>query len=204
MLIHLVDDDITILDAASFLLEQSGYQVKTWSNSQQFVEQVSLYEQGVVLLDMKMPQLDGRQVHQYLRQQRSVLSVIIMTAHADVPMAVQELKQGAVDFLQKPVQFSQLQTALKSASEITRTNYERYLIEQCYIQLSAKELDILALLLQGYIKRQIAEQLNVSVRTVEVHRANLMQKMQSQTITELIYKIALLQSNKQGEQDRHS
>lgn len=196
MLIHLVDDDMTILDSASFLLEQTGHKVKTWSSSQQFVEQVALYEQGIVLLDMKMPQLDGKQVHQYLRQQHSTLAVIIMTAHADVPMAVQELKQGAVDFLQKPVKFSQLQAALNAASEITQTNYERYQIGQCYIQLSAKELDILTLLLKGYINRQIAEQLNISVRTVEVHRANLMQKMQAQTITELIYKTTLLHSNR--------
>lgn len=196
MLIHLVDDDMTILDSASFLLEQTGHKVKTWSSSQQFVEQVALYEQGIVLLDMKMPQLDGKQVHQYLRQQHSTLAVIIMTAHADVPMAVQELKQGAVDFLQKPVKFSQLQAALNAASEITQTNYERYQIEQCYIQLSTKELDILTLLLKGYINRQIAEQLNISVRTVEVHRANLMQKMQAQTITELIYKTTLLHSNR--------
>lgn len=196
MLIHLVDDDMTILDSASFLLEQTGHKVKTWSSSQQFVEQVALYEQGIVLLDMKMPQLDGKQVHQYLRQQHSTLAVIIMTAHADVPMAVQELKQGAVDFLQKPVKFSQLQAALNAASEITQTNYKRYQIEQCYIQLSAKELDILTLLLKGYINRQIAEQLNISVRTVEVHRANLMQKMQAQTITELIYKTTLLHSNR--------
>lgn len=196
MLIHLVDDDMTILDSASFLLEQTGHTIKTWSSSQQFVEQVALYEQGIVLLDMKMPQLDGKQVHQYLRQQHSTLAVIIMTAHADVPMAVQELKQGAVDFLQKPVKFLQLQAALNAASEITQTNYERYQIEQCYIQLSAKELDILTLLLKGYINRQIAEQLNISVRTVEVHRANLMQKMQAQTITELIYKTTLLHSNR--------
>lgn len=196
MLIHLVDDDMTILDSASFLLEQTGHKVKTWSSSQQFVEQVALYEQGIVLLDMKMPQLDGKQVHQYLRQQHSTLAVIIMTAHADVPMAVQELKQGAVDFLQKPVKFSQLQAALNAASEITQTNYERYQIDQCYIQLSTKELDILTLLLKGYINRQIAEQLNISVRTVEVHRANLMQKMQAQTITELIYKTTLLHSNR--------
>lgn len=196
MLIHLVDDDMTILDSASFLLEQTGHTIKTWSSSQQFVEQVALYEQGIVLLDMKMPQLDGKQVHQYLRQQHSTLAVIIMTAHADVPMAVQELKQGAVDFLQKPVKFSQLQAALNAASEITQTNYERYQIEQCYIQLSTKELDILTLLLKGYINRQIAEQLNISVRTVEVHRANLMQKMQAQTITELIYKTTLLHSNR--------
>lgn len=192
MQIHLVDDDLTVLDAARFLLEQTGYDVKTWSNSQVFIEEVALYEQGIVLLDMKMPRLDGKQVHQFLCQQNSTLAVIILTGHGDVPMAVQELKQGAVDFLQKPVQFAQLQTALALAERKTQESYQRYQIHCRYAQLSKKELDILQLLLQGYINRQIAQTLNISVRTVEVHRAHIMEKMQAQTIAELIYKTARL------------
>ncbi|MCL7845539.1 LuxR C-terminal-related transcriptional regulator [Pasteurella multocida] len=139
-----------------------------------------------------MSLLDGHQVHQFLCQQQSTLAVVIMTAHADVPMAVQELKQGAVDFLQKPVQFSQLQSVLKTATQTTQSHYERYKIRHCYAQLSRKELDILALLIQGCINRQIAEALNISVRTVEVHRSHIMEKMQAQTIAELIYKTAQL------------
>lgn len=193
MNIHLVDDDLTVLDAARYLLEQTGYQVTTWSNSQQFIEQAELFEQGIVLLDIKMPQLDGRQVHQYLRQQKSTLAVIIMTGHGDIPMAVQELKQGAVDFLQKPVQFQQLQNALDVAKTKTEDNYAQYQIQQCYALLSQKELEVLDLLLQGYINRQIADTLNIAVRTVEVHRAHIMQKMQAQTIAELIYKTTRLQ-----------
>lgn len=192
MKVHLVDDDLTVLDAARFLLEQTGYNVKIWKNSQEFIENVALYEQAIVLLDMKMPQLDGSQVHQFLKQQNSTLAVIILTGHGDVPMAVKELKQGAVDFLQKPVQFAQLKAALSSAQEKTQENYQRYQVHCCYAKLSKKELDILNLLLQGYINRQIAETLNISVRTVEVHRSRLMEKMQSQTIAELIYKTSLL------------
>lgn len=192
MQIHLVDDDLTVLDAARFLLEQTGYCVQTWSNSQEFVEKVALYERGIVLLDMKMPLLDGRQVHQFLSQQHSTLAVIILTGHGDVPMAVQELKQGAVDFLQKPVQFAQLQVALALATQKTEESYQRYQIHCCYAELSKKELDILQLLLQGYINRQIAETLNISVRTVEVHRSHIMEKMQAHTIAELIYKTTLL------------
>ncbi|AKD37599.1 hypothetical protein I926_01345 [Pasteurella multocida subsp. multocida OH4807] len=192
MLIHLVDDDLTVLDAACFLLKQAGYEVQTWSNSQEFVDNVPLFEPGIVLLDMKMPLLDGHQVHQFLCQHQSTLAVVIMTAHGDVPMAVQEFKLGAVDFLQKPVQFSQLQSVLKLAAEKTQASYERYKIQRCYALLSKKELDILTLLIQGYINRQIAETLNISVRTVEVHRSHIMEKMQAQTIAELIYKTAQL------------
>lgn len=192
MLIHLVDDDLTILDAARFLLKQAGYQVKTWSDSREFVNHVPLFEQGIVLLDMKMPLLDGHQVHRFLQQKHSTLAVVIMTAHGDIPMAVEELKQGAVDFLQKPVQFTQLQSVLKQAEEKTYANYERYKIQSCYALLSKKELKILELLIQGLINRQIAQKLNISVRTVEVHRSHIMEKMQAQTIAELIYKTAQL------------
>ncbi|MBN6710238.1 response regulator transcription factor [Haemophilus haemoglobinophilus] len=196
MNIHLLDDDLTVLDAARFLLEQAGYQVKTWSNSQQFLQQANIFEPGILLLDMKMPHLDGRAVHQFLQQKNSPFAVIIMTGHGDIQMAVQELKLGAVDFLQKPMQFSQLQSAIKLASKKTADNYELYQIKQCYEQLSNKELEVLTLLLKGQINRQIAENLNISIRTVEVHRSHIMEKMQSQTVAELIYKITRI---KKGE-----
>lgn len=196
MNIHLLDDDLTVLDAARFLLEQAGYQVKTWSNSQQFLQQANIFEPGILLLDMKMPHLDGRAVHQFLQQKGSPFAVIIMTGHGDIQMAVQELKLGAVDFLQKPMQFSQLQSAIKLASKKTADNYELYQIKQCYEQLSNKELEVLTLLLKGQINRQIAENLNISIRTVEVHRSHIMEKMQSQTVAELIYKITRI---KKGE-----
>ncbi|MGQ0286114.1 response regulator [Pasteurellaceae bacterium 22721_9_1] len=193
MQIHLVDDDLNVLDATRFLLEQAGYQVKTWSKSKEFIENASHFEPAIVILDMNMPELDGRQVHQFLCEKQSTMSVIIMTAYADVSMAVQGLKQGAVDFLQKPVQFSQLQATLKLATEKTLANTQRHHIQTCYQQLSNKEIEILNLLLQGQINRQIAETLNISIRTVEVHRSHIMEKMQAQTIAELIYKITLIQ-----------
>lgn len=105
MKVHILDDDETVVDAATFLLTQAGYDVVSWSNSKTFLEQVNPFEPGVVLLDMRMPYFDGRQVHKILKQQNSVLQVIIMTAFADVDMAVNELKQGAIDFLQKPILF---------------------------------------------------------------------------------------------------
>ncbi|OOR98055.1 DNA-binding response regulator [Canicola haemoglobinophilus] len=188
MNIHLLDDDVMILDAARFLLEQAGYKVKTWSNSQQFLQEVNIFEPGILLLDMKMPHLDGKAVHQFLQQQNSPFAVIIMTGHGDIEMAVQQLKLGAVDFLQKPMQFNQLQSAIKIASKKTADNYELYKIQKCYEQLSSKELEVLYLLLKGYINREIAEALNISIRTVEVHRSHIMEKMQAQTVVELIYK----------------
>lgn len=192
MKVHIIDDDLTVLDAATFLLTQTGYEVTSWSNSKLFLQQANLFEAGVVLLDMRMPHFDGRQVHKLLRQQRSPLQVIIMTAFADVDMAVNELKQGAVDFLQKPIEFNQLQAALATAAERSEKCYQQYQIQQCYDHLSDKEKDVLKLILNGKINKQIAEQLNIAVRTVEVHRSHIMEKMAAKNIAELIRKVDLL------------
>ncbi|KGQ51008.1 tetrathionate response regulatory protein TtrR [Gallibacterium anatis 10672-6] len=192
MKVHILDDDETVVDAATFLLTQAGYDVVSWSNSKTFLEQVNPFEPGVVLLDMRMPYFDGRQVHKMLKQKNSVLQVIIMTAFADVDMAVNELKQGAIDFLQKPILFDQLKTALENARIRSEKRFQQYQIEQCYDQLSEKEKEVLALIIEGNINKQIAERLNISVRTVEVHRSHIMEKMHAKNVAELIRKVNLL------------
>ncbi|MEH8096929.1 response regulator [Gallibacterium anatis] len=192
MKVHILDDDETVVDAATFLLTQAGYDVVSWSNSKTFLEQVNPFEPGVVLLDMRMPYFDGRQVHKMLKQKNSVLQVIIMTAFADVDMAVNELKQGAIDFLQKPILFDQLKTALENARIRSEKRFQQYQIQQCYDQLSEKEKEVLALIIEGNINKQIAECLNISVRTVEVHRSHIMEKMHAKNVAELIRKVDLL------------
>lgn len=192
MKVHILDDDETVVDAATFLLTQAGYDVVSWSNSKTFLEQVNPFEPGVVLLDMRMPYFDGRQVHKILKQQNSVLQVIIMTAFADVDMAVNELKQGAIDFLQKPILFDQLKTALENARIRSEKRFQQYQIQQCYDQLSEKEKEVLAFIIEGNINKQIAERLNISVRTVEVHRSHIMEKMHAKNVAELIRKVDLL------------
>lgn len=101
--IHLLDDDTAVTNACAFLLESLGYDVKCWTQGADFLAQASLYQAGVVLLDMRMPVLDGQGVHDALRQCGSTLAVVFLTGHGDVPMAVEQMKRGAVDFLQKPV-----------------------------------------------------------------------------------------------------
>ena len=192
MKVHILDDDETVVDAATFLLTQAGYDVVSWSNSKTFLEQVNPFEPGVVLLDMRMPYFDGRQVHKMLKQKNSVLQVIIMTAFADVDMAVNELKQGAIDFLQKPILFDQLKTALENARIRSEKRFHQYQIQQCYDQLSEKEKEVLAFIIEGNINKQIAERLNISVRTVEVHRSHIMEKMHAKNVAELIRKVDLL------------
>ncbi|ATG17894.1 MULTISPECIES: tetrathionate respiration response regulator TtrR [Providencia] len=184
--IHLVDDDSDVTDSCQFLLETLGYSVTVWNDSEQFVQQAPLHEEGVVLLDMRMPKLDGRQVHQYLKEQQSTLAVIFLSGHGDIPMAVEQVKLGAIDFLQKPIDSQQLAETLEQARLQTIKATERFLIQQRYETLTPKEKDVCGYVLQGLINREIAEVACVSVRTVEVHRSRVMEKMAVRNLAELM------------------
>lgn len=185
-LIHLVDDDPDVTDACQFLLETLDYHVVVWNDSEQFIQQANLFEEGIVLLDMRMPKLDGRQVHQLLKEQQSTLAVIFLSGHGDIPMAVEQVKLGAVDFLQKPIDSQQLAKTLEQAKIKTIQATERYLIQQRYQTLTPREKEICQYVLQGLINREIADVACVSVRTVEVHRSRVMEKMDVRNMAELI------------------
>ena len=184
--IHLVDDDPDVTDACQFLLETLGYSVTVWNDSETFIQNAALHQEGVVLLDMRMPKLDGRQVHQYLREQHSTLAVIFLSGHGDIPMAVEQVKLGAVDFLQKPIDSQQLAKTLEQAQSQTTKATEGHLIKQRYETLTPREKDICGYVLQGLINREIAEATCVSVRTVEVHRSRVMEKIAGRNLAELM------------------
>lgn len=193
MQIHILDDDEALLDAMVFLLSPLNLPIKTWQNSVEFIEQADFHQQGVLLLDIRMPHLDGSQVHQILRERQSTLAVVIMTAHGDVPLAVAELKNGAVDFLQKPATFEQLKQALSQAEKISQQAVKIHEIRQNYVKLTEKEQNLVPLIMQGFTNKQIADKLAVSVRTVEVHRANVMEKMQAESLAGLVQSVGALQ-----------
>ncbi|EKT58515.1 tetrathionate respiration response regulator TtrR [Providencia sneebia] len=191
--IHLVDDDKDVTDACQFLLEALGYSVTVWNDSELFIQQADLFQEGVVLLDMRMPKLDGRQVHHYLREQQSTLAVIFLSGHGDIPMAVEQVKLGAVDFLQKPIDSQLLANTLEQAQKQTQKATQHYLIRQRYNTLTSREKTICHYVLQGLINREIADVACVSVRTVEVHRARVMEKMAVKNLAELVSTIQTAQ-----------
>ncbi|VGH40872.1 Tetrathionate reductase two-component response regulator [Klebsiella pneumoniae] len=186
-IIHLLDDDLRVTRACAFLLESLGYEVMCWAEGEMFLAQANLYQAGVVLLDMRMPGLDGRGVHEALRQSGSTLGVVFLTGHGDVPMAVEQMKQGAVDFLQKPVSVEPLQAALERALELSMEAVSRQIILGNYQQLTPKERELALLVVQGLMNREIAQVMNIAVRTVEVHRARVMEKMHAGSLAELVW-----------------
>ncbi|CAI0988851.1 tetrathionate respiration response regulator TtrR [Serratia proteamaculans] len=185
-LIHLVDDDLAVTDACRFLLEGLNYRVQIWHDSQKFVDQVSLYQCGVVMLDIRMPGMDGQQVHQQLRRQGSTLAVVIVTGHGDIAMAVTEMKLGAVDFLQKPIAAAPLIEALDRGIAHSQYRLERHQLQQRFSALTPREREIARAVAAGMTNTLIADRHFIAVRTVEVHRARVMEKMQAASLAELV------------------
>ncbi|EAA7242509.1 two-component system response regulator TtrR [Salmonella enterica] len=194
-IIHLLDDDTAVTGACAFLLESLGYDVKCWTQGTDLLAQADLYQTGVVLLDMRMPVLDGQGVHDALRHCGSTLAVVFLTGHGDVPMAVEQMKRGAVDFLQKPVSVKPLQAALERALTVSSAAVARREIILCHQQLTPKERELASLVAKGFMNREIAEAMNIAVRTVEVHRARVMEKMQAGSLAELIRRFEKMASS---------
>ena len=194
--VHIVDDDRSVREACHFLLESLGYEPTCWADGQSFLNGAPLHDQGVAILDMRMPNLTGSQVHEQLKAVDSTLAVIILTGHGEVTMAVNELKAGAVDFLQKPVSMGLLMNAMAQATEYTSSRYEAHQLATRYALLSPKEQSVASLVAAGKTNRMIADELCVSVRTVEVQRASAMEKMGTDTLAAFIQGLQILAQEK--------
>lgn len=190
--LFIVDDECTVLESLAFMLESYGFDIQTFSDGRAFLDQVDSDQVGTVLLDSRMPGLRGQEVHQILNQMHSPLSVIFLTGHGDIPMAVDALKEGAQDFFQKPVNGDQLVTAIDAAMQISEQNKLSATKRKMLGALTKREREILDLILKGCKNQQMADVLCVSLRTIEVHRSNLMKKMGVTSVAALIKNIGHL------------
>lgn len=183
--VYLVDDDPAVGDACSFLLEAANLPVHYWADSRRFLAEAPLHGYGCVILDVRMPGLDGLAVHERLRSADSTLGVVMLTAHGDVAMAVDALKHGAVDFLQKPMSLEELLVALDAAFARSQELLARRALKSRVGALSRREREVAELVSLGLTNREIAERLCLVVRTVEVHRANAMRKLDTDSTADL-------------------
>lgn len=192
--LYLVDDDQSVRESLSFLLETMDYQCQAFASGSEFLdylEQNDAYsQQACVILDSRMPEMTGQEVHQKLMNKGSALGVVFLTGHGDVPMAVEALQAGAVDFLQKPVQTDKLTAAIDKAWQYSLAQTSMLDVTLAYQSLTPREKDILEHVVQGKRNQQIADELCVAVRTIEVHKAKLMKKFDVKTAAELAIKYA--------------
>lgn len=189
-LVHIADDDDAIRRSVSFALKTSGFQVRTYESGSELLKQGPNMEPGCILLDIRMPGMDGLEVQEALKAKGIALPVIIMTGHGDVSLAVRAMKAGAVDFIEKPFAKAVLLGAIEHA--MTRLNHattNREQSSEAVIKLqllTSRERDVLDGLAKGLPNKSIAYDLGISPRTVEIHRANLMSKLGVNSLSEAL------------------
>jgi two-component system response regulator FixJ len=189
-LVHLVDDDEAIRRSVSFALKTSGFQVRTYANGAEILKGAPDLETGCILLDIRMPGMDGLEVQEALRSKGVTLPIIIMTGHGDVSLAVRAMKAGAIDFIEKPFEKAVLLAAIEHAMARIRqsaTSVRDASEAATRLQLlTAREREVLDGLAQGLPNKSIAYDLGISPRTVEIHRANLMAKLEVRSLSEAL------------------
>lgn len=189
-LIHLVDDDEAIRHSASFMLRHAGFRVKTYPDGVTFLAQADEAEPGCILLDVQMPGMDGLEVQDALNGRGVAMPVIVLTGHGDVAVAVRAMKAGAVDFVEKPYAKQSLVDALTRAFErLEARRREDVLADEArglVERLTPREKDVLLGLVDGQTNKAIAEALDISPRTVEIHRANLMEKLEAASLSTVL------------------
>ncbi|WP_439476828.1 response regulator FixJ [Brevundimonas sp.] len=192
-LVHVIDDDDGLRDALAFLLDVNGLKACFYASAGDFLEALPVGE-GCILTDIRMPGLTGLELVSELGRRGSVTPVIVMTGHGDVPLAVEAMKAGVVDFIEKPFDDERLIGSIRDALSAPRaaegSDALRKSAEGRLAQLSPRERDVLAGVVGGKLNKQIAFELEISPRTVEIYRANLMTKSGARNVAELM-RIAL-------------
>ena len=188
--VHIIDDDDAVRDSLTFLLNTAGIKVRSHPSAAGFLDTLADAQLKCVITDVRMPGMSGIDLLRRLRELKIEVPVIVITGHGDVPLAVEAMKIGAADFLEKPFDDDALLASVRSAlarqDGDAKRSSERADIEARLSALSKRERDVLDGLVAGHANKQIAFDLGISPRTVEIYRANLMNKMQAGSLSELV------------------
>ena len=192
--VHVVDDDAAIRDSLDWLFRSRGLTVRLWDSGEAFLAAWSPATRGCVVLDVRMHGLSGLDVLDRLAERGSLLPVVVLTGHGDVPVAVQSLKKGAIDFLEKPFDGATLVDRVLAAFELearrTAVAATARALEERLASLSAREREVMDRMLDGMLNKQIADDLGIAMRTVEVHRARILEKFAVRSAVELAGRLA--------------
>jgi two-component system response regulator FixJ len=195
VVVHVVDDDAAVRKSLAFLLASEGLPARLHESASGFLDDAARIEAGCIVTDVRMPGIDGIELIRRLKERGIALPVIVMTGHADVPMAVEAMKEGAIDFLEKPfgdeVFLAAVRSALARQEKDSHHGTQITEIQGRFDALSERERQVLEGLVAGKANKAIAYDLGISPRTVEIYRANVMAKMQAKSLSELV-RLALL------------
>ena len=188
--VHVVDDDAAVRDSLRFLLESAGLAARTYASAPELLAQVGELASGCVVTDVRMPEMSGIELVRRLKELEVRHPVIVMTGHADVPLAIEALRAGVADFIEKPFDdeafLASVRSALEQQASTASEDAEVGAIRARLQQLSQREQQVLEALVEGKANKVIAYDLGISPRTVEVYRANVMTKMQARSLSELV------------------
>lgn len=189
-IVFVVDDDEAVRDSIAALLQSAGVTVETFSLGTAFLEQADLSKGRCLIIDVQMPDLTGLEVQERLGEKEAVLPVIIITGHGDLPMAVKAMKAGAMDFIEKPfddnVLMEGVHQALARSEKLQGDVSAIRRVESNLARLTARELDVLKKIVEGGPNKVIAHELGISPRTVEIHRARVVEKMEARSLSHLV------------------
>ena len=188
--VHIVDDDEAMRKSLAFMLSTAGLPVRVYDSAASFLASLATAQDGCLITDIRMPEMTGIELLQKLQAKRVRLPVIVITGHGDIPLAVEAMKSGAVDFIEKPFAAETILRAVRAAehcaAKLDHKSEEVGQIASRLASLSDRERQVLDGLIAGNANKTIAHELGISPRTVEVYRANLMAKMQAKSLSELI------------------
>ncbi len=193
--VHVIDDDEGLRESLAFLLRSAALEVRSFESAKAFLEALPDPALGCVITDVRMPEMSGIELLRHLKELKIEVPVIVITGHGDIALAVEAMKIGAADFLEKPFDddllLASVRAALREQEDQIKRGVERAEIEHRIATLSPREKDVLTGLIEGRANKQIAFDLGISPRTVEIYRANLMNKMQADSLSGLV-RMALL------------
>ena len=188
--VYVIDDDEAVRDSLLFLLDSAGFEVTLFETAQQFLDALPALSFGCVVSDVRMPGIDGIELLKRLKAAHSAFPIVVMTGHGDVPLAVEAMKLGAVDFLEKPFEddrlIAMIETAIRQAEPAAKSEAVTQDVAARAASLSPRERQVMDGLIAGMSNKLIAREYDISPRTIEVYRANVMTKMQANSLSELV------------------
>ena len=193
-MIYIVDDDEAVRDSLQWLLEGQDYRVRCFDSAESFLGRYDPREVACLIADVRMDGMSGLELQDRLIERQSPLPIIFITGHGDVPMAVDAMKKGALDFIQKPFKetdlLSMVERMLSAAQDLFEASSQAATRDALLSKLTTRESQVLDRIVAGRLNKQIADDLNISIKTVEAHRASIMEKLSANTVADLL-KIAL-------------
>ena len=189
-IVFVVDDDVSVRESLELLIQNEGWQAETFASAQEFLDRPQSVVPSCLVLDVSLPGLNGLDLQQQVASERSDVPIIFITGHGDIPMTVRAMKAGAVEFLTKPfsneVLLNAIHQALERSHKAMRQKAQIDEIRKCYVSLTPREREVMALVVSGLLNKQIGGELGISEITVKAHRGQVMHKMKADSVASLV------------------